>query len=651
MRWRAFLGREGGRFGRARGGNVAILVALGSTALMSLAAIGVDLGLAVQTRRQAQGAVDVAAMLATIDLANAIATGRQSLADNGYGRATSSVALGSYDATGAMGARFRTDGGQTNAVQVKLTTMTPYAFGKAVGLPGSVPVQVTATAAAAQFAAFSVGSGLVGSDGGGIANAVLGALLGARLTLQVGDYTALATARIDGLRVLDALGSSLGLQAASYSQILQAKASVGQVVMALRSAAQGNAAATAALTGLLNALPNAGNLIPLSQLDALADAAALAPARGLAGPSVQVMGMIAAAASIANGQNQVAIDLGSTIPGLLTTRLTLAIGERRRSSGWVRPGTASATVKTAQTRLLIEATLSAPLGLGQLSLPLYAALAPAQGTLRSLSCAPSNRQVVIDGQTGLGTLAIANIARTAINGGDTGPDLSQPATVLSLPLIQVTGKAQATLGSGAQTMTFNEADIAGHTVRTISSGNVAQSLTGSLLASLALSVNGIGRDPSSSRARGDALRGGSGPRPRPGFGPEDARPAHRLRGLRRRRDPLRAVGAGAVGPGQPICVSRVRAPKISTAPTEIPSRIRLARDSRMSADIGNLPALTPRLRPRWHPGPRLSRRGYPGVAAPAIIHARNVTASGAMLPVRRRCDAPPPARGRRCRRG
>jgi uncharacterized membrane protein len=496
VRWRAFrLGREGGRFRRAQGGNVAILVALGSTALMSLAAIGVDLGLAVQTRRQAQGAADVAAMLAAIDLANAAATGRKALADNGYGNAVSSVTLGSYDATGTMGLRFRTETGQTNAVQVKLTTRTPYAFGKAVGLPGSVPVQVTATAAAAQFAAFSVGSGLVDTDGTGIANAVLGALLGAKLALGIGDYNALATARIDGLRVLDALGSSLGLQAASYSRILQASASVGQVVMALRSAAQGNNAATAALSGILNALPNAGNLVPLSQLDALSDAAAVAAGRGLAGPSVQVMGMIAATAAIANGQNQVAVDLGGTIPGLLTTRLTLAIGERRRSSGWVRPGTATATVKSAQTRLLIEATLSAPLGLGQLSLPLYAALAPAQGTLRSLSCTPSNRQVVIDGQTGLGTLAIAGVTRTAINGGSTEPDLSQPATVLSLPLIQVTGKAQATLGAGTKTLTFTEADIAAHTVRTISSGNVAQSLTGSLLASLDLSVNGFGAGP------------------------------------------------------------------------------------------------------------------------------------------------------------
>ena len=53
--------------------------------------------------------------------------------------------------------------------------------------------------AAAQFAAFTIGSGTAALDGG-IANAVLGALLGARLSLQIADYNALASARVDGLR-------------------------------------------------------------------------------------------------------------------------------------------------------------------------------------------------------------------------------------------------------------------------------------------------------------------------------------------------------------------------------------------------------------------------------------------------------------------
>ncbi len=488
------LGRALPRFGGDRSGNVIILMALGSTALMGAAAVGVDLGVVVQARRKAQGAVDIAAMLAATDLANATPSGRRSLADNGYGTATASVVTGSYDAGTAAGTRFQANGNPANAVQVGLSTAVPVHFGRVVGLPATVPIRVTGTAATAQFAAFTVGSGLASLDGSGLPNAVLGALLGTRLSLSLMDYNALAGARIDTLRVLDALATSLNLQAASYSRIVQATASIGQILMAVRSASQ-DSAVVSALGGLLNALPNAGNLVPIGQIDALADAAALAPGRGLAGPAVQVMGLVSAAASLANGQNQVAIDLGATIPGLLSTKLTLAVGERQRSSGWVRPNTANATVRTAQTRLLIESTLAAPLGLGQLALPLYVALAPAQGTLRSLSCSASGRQVTLDGQTGAATLAIASVSRGAINGGDTGPDLSQPAVILQLPLLQVSGRAQTTIASGAQSLTFTEADIAAHTVRGISSGAVAQSMTGSLLGSLNLQVNGIGLSP------------------------------------------------------------------------------------------------------------------------------------------------------------
>lgn len=487
------LAGRGRAFGSARGGNVVILVALGSTMLMGAAAVGVDLGVVVQGRRKAQGAVDIAAMLGASDLAHATTSARRSLADNGYGTSTSTVTMGTYDAGTAPGTRFQTGGTQANAVQVGLATTVPVSFGRVIGLPATVPIRVTGTAAIAQFAAFTVGSGLASVDSSGLPNAVLGGLLGAKLTLSVMDYNALAGARVDGLRVLDALGTSLNLQAASYTQIVQAQASVGQIVMALRTASQGNAAAVSALTGLLNALSNPGNLVPIGQLDALADASALAPGRGLAGPSLQVMGLLGAAAAIANGQNQVAIDLGATIPGLLSTKLTLAIGERQRSSGWVRPNSPNATVRTGQTRLLIEATLTAPLGLGQLTLPLYAALAPAQGTLRSLTCTASGtRQAVIDGQTGLATLAIASVSRPTITGGDAGPDLSQPAAILSLPLIQVSGRALTTIASGSQSLTFQNADITAHTVQSISSGAVAQSLTGSLLGNLSLQLNGIG---------------------------------------------------------------------------------------------------------------------------------------------------------------
>ena len=493
------IGRGGRlrRFGAARGGNVAILVALGSAMLMGAGAVGIDLGLVFQARRKAQGAVDIAAMLAAVDPSQADTVALRSLGDNGYGAATATVAPGSYDASTkgvAPGGRFSAGGSPANAVRVGLATSVPVTFGRAIGLPAAVPLRVTGTAASAQFAAFTIGSGTLKLDGG-IANALLGALLGAKLSLSVSDYDALASARVDGLRVLDALGASLNMQAANYTDIVQANASVGQMLMALRVAAADNGSAVSALSGILNALPNAGNLVAIGQVDGLGDAAALAPPRGFAGPSLNVLNLLGAAASLANGQNQVAIDLGATVPGLLSTRLTLAIGERKRSSGWVRPGSRNATVQTAQTRLLIETTVTA-LGLGTITLPVYAEVAPAQATLRSLSCAGSGgRKVTLDAQTGLATLAIAQVPRTAINGGSASPDLSQPAPLVTVLGITVSGRALATLGTGSQTLVFSDADIANHTVRTVASGNLTQSLTGSLLRNLVLSVGDVGVPP------------------------------------------------------------------------------------------------------------------------------------------------------------
>ncbi|MCJ2124248.1 TadG family pilus assembly protein [Methylobacterium sp. J-077] len=492
--WRAIFRAR--RFGRDRGGNVVILVALGSSLLMGAGAVGIDLGQVFQARRKAQGAADIAAMLAAVDPTKADTVARQSLVANGYDPTRATVATGGYDASAANvapGSRFNPGASPANAVRVGLSTTVPVTFGRAIGLPGTVPIRVSGTAASAQFAAFTIGSGTAALSGG-IANAVLGALLGAKLSLGVSDYNALASTNVDGLRVLDALAASLNLQAANYTDIVQANASVGQLLMAMRVAAQGNSAAVTALSSILNALPNAGNLVSVGQVDALGDAAALAPARGLAGPSLDLMDLVAATASLANGQNQVAIDLSATVPGLLSTRLTLAIGERRRSSGWVRPGSPNATVQTAQTRLLIEATISAPLGLGTVSVPIYAEVASAQATLRTLTCsgASGGRQATIDAQTGLATLAIAAVNRAAINGGGTSPDLSQPAVLIALPLINISGRTVTTIGTNTQTLTFTDADIANHTVHTVSSTNIAQSLTGSLLGNLSLNLNGFG---------------------------------------------------------------------------------------------------------------------------------------------------------------
>ncbi|WP_375465406.1 TadG family pilus assembly protein [uncultured Methylobacterium sp.] len=488
------------RLASDRHGSVAILVALGATFLMGAGAVGVDLGLVVYAKRRAQGAVDIAAMLAAADTGRADALARRSLADNGYGStATVTVAPGSYagNAKVAPASRFQAGTTPTNAVRVGLRTDVPVHFARLVGLPRSVPVQVTGTAANARFAAFSIGSGTAALDAG-IANAVLGAMLGTRISLSVMDYNALLTTRIDTFGVLDALAPSLGLQAATYADIVAANASVGQITAALRVTAQGTpgaGAAAAAVGNLLSALPNAGAMIPVARIADLGDASALSPPRGTAGPQVGLMDLVSGIAAMANGQNQVSIDLGATVPGLLGTRLTLAVGERRQSSSFVQPGTANATISTAQTRLLIETTLTAPLGLGTVSLPIYAEVARASATLRSVACpwtAASMRQVTLDAQPGLLTLAIANVPRSSIAVGAASPDLGRGAPLITLPLLTVQGTARATVASPwAQTLTFSDDDIARHVVRGVSTTGMARSLTGSLIQGMSLSIDGL----------------------------------------------------------------------------------------------------------------------------------------------------------------
>ncbi|UMY15668.1 pilus assembly protein TadG-related protein [Methylobacterium organophilum] len=486
-------------FTQDRHGSVAVFGALGMTAILGAAAIGVDLGALYGAKRRAQGAVDLAASLAAADPSAALGTACRSLADNGYADCSKAVVLpGTYSAESGSSAasRFQPGGKPPNAVRVTLTAAAKTLFAPVLGLPSSFPVTAEGTAATARFGAFTIGSGLVSLDGG-IANALLGALLGAKLSLSAMDYDALLNSRVDTFRFLDALANSLSLQAASYNDVISANASVGQILTALSASVPG-AGAAAALSQVRAAASASAGRINVAQVLDLGDAGALAPGRGSRGPSVGTYDLLSAAVAAANGTRQVSVDLGLTIPGLTRTRVTVAVGERRQSSGWVQPNSPRATVRTAQTRVLIEAGLTAPLGLGTLSLPVYAEAAYGQATLRSVSCPwteSSARSMSLDVRPGAVDLAIANVPASAIDGSGAAPNLSQPAELLrlALPPLVITGRARTTIGpSNSQTVTFSADDIARNRVRTVSSTGLVGSATASLLASLSLELNGLG---------------------------------------------------------------------------------------------------------------------------------------------------------------
>lgn len=485
-----------------RRGSVLVVTAAIALVAMGLASIGIDLGGIALARRRAQGAVDLAALVAATDPARADALARRSLADNGYGRTDSvSVSPGLYRADAGLtpAGRFTAGAPSGNAVRILLQTAVRTHLGRFIGLPQMSSIHVTGTAAQAQFANLSIGSGTA-SLNGGIVNAVLGAMTGTRLSLTALDYTALLSTRVDALRFLDALAAGLGLQPGRYAAVLAAQASLGQVVGALRIAVQNEANGAPALAALGTLLSNlagsAGSAasLPVARLADLGDATDLLPEGGARGPRLSALDLISEAAHLTNGQRPVALDLGASLPGLLSARLTLAVGERRQSSGWARPGSAQASVYTAQTRLLLDVGITAPLGLGSLSLPLYAEIAPARATLRALTCPWADRrerQAIVDAQPGLLTLAVADVPRSAAAVGGASPDLGRAAALLRLPLLSVRAQARADLGAAtSQSLTFTDSDIARHATRSVASNGLTQSLTGSLLRDLTVTVDG-----------------------------------------------------------------------------------------------------------------------------------------------------------------
>ena len=487
------------RFRSDQRGAVSIVTALGLTTLLGAAAFGLDLSRLYGTQRRVQGAADLAALSAASDLSTANAAARRALADNGFGDGTRiGVQAGAYlrSAAVANGSRFTPGATAPNAVRVSLTAPVPLTFGRYLGLPAHYDVSAVGTAANTRFAAFSVGSGVAALDAG-LADAVLGALLGTSLSLDLMDYEALLSTRIDVFRFLDALALDLGLQAVSYNDIVTAGMTPAQVMRAL-AASTVSAAAGAALGRLGQALPRGANRLPLRDLVDLGDAAVLSPERGSQGPAIRLFDLVTGTAALANGgERPVAIDLAATVPGLLATRLTLAIGERRQASGWVAPGSARATLRTGQVRLLIETQVKAPLNLGTLSLPVYVEAGIGQASLRAVSCsgAAGGRQIDLDVQPGLATLAIGAIQSAGINARSPPANLADPADLLRLPLLSLTvrARAQTTVGSNyARRISFSGDDIARHRERVVSSTGLLGSATGSLLETLTIDIDGSG---------------------------------------------------------------------------------------------------------------------------------------------------------------
>ncbi len=488
-----------------RKGSIAITSALVMTLVVAAAALGIDAGNIFTDERKAQSTTDIAALVAASDIANAATAVAAAISQNNFNAtAPAGVQLGVYVADPAVppAQRFSPSASASaNAVQVTLQTSTPLFFGRVITGRDSFSIQTVATAATTAFASFAIGSRLL-SVNGGLLNQILGQLLGTSLSLSVMDYQSLIGANVDLFSFMNALASRLYVDGGTYNALLSGNAKIGTVVNALldsQNATSGTSAAIAALSRIAAAVNSATSTVPLNSLINPGPYGTMAigqtPANSV---SLSTFNILAAAASIANGNSQVAATLNAGVPGIASVSMMLAIGQRPVGTSWVTVGSVGASVYTAQTRLLLTVQLlGTGGGIAAVNLPIYVAVASGSATLNAVQCGYPNvstSSVTLGVSPGVVDSWIGNVSASDFANLNRAPDPG-PATLVSLPGIAVTGLAHAAMNNTAPTpVMFSYGDIQAQTAKTVSTTSYTSSLTSQLLGSLSLnvSVGGLG---------------------------------------------------------------------------------------------------------------------------------------------------------------
>ncbi|MGN5374536.1 pilus assembly protein TadG-related protein [Sphingomonas hankookensis] len=479
---------------RRREGNVAMIVAGGLAMLTGTAVLGVDTATLYLEKRRLQGAADAAALAAAGDLDNATARAQAAVslsADNDTRLVTMTPGRFNRDPALAADARFAANGDPGNAARVVLESRVRPIFAQVFGRQ-EVTLDARATAARIDLAGFSIGT-RAASVHGGLPGALLSQLAGSDLSLSVMDYNALVSAQVDLLKTAELLRTGVGVQAATFDEVLASDITLPGLVTAM-AGSTGNGAAAQVLRTLAIRLP--GRSV---QLDRIIDLGLLGT-RSVADPTrpvqVDAYTLLREALQIGNGTRQVQSDIDLGVPGIGVARLYLQIGERPAHSPWLSIGEAGQTVvRSAQTRLWIDiALLHAPLNLGSVRVPIYVELAAAEARLAGIACrgGPASASVALDVTPSIGRAAIADLDPATLGNFQQAMAL-RPAKMVTLPLASLTGYANVQLGGvSAQRVSFSATDIGSNVVKSVSTNDIAAGLASSILRNVDIRANVLG---------------------------------------------------------------------------------------------------------------------------------------------------------------
>ncbi len=473
-----------------RGASISITTAFGMTMLIGSAAFAVDLGSLYLDRRKLQGIADAAAMAAAGQPGEERAAAQRIIAANcDCGIRIAMLAPGTYTADPAIQAeqRFSGGGASPNAVRITLTRDRPLFFGSFLtGRQDSI-IRATATGARRGYAAFSLGS-RVAALNGGLPNALLSGLTGSQVNLSVMDYNALASTDIDLLAFSDALRTELDADVLTFGQTLDAQVTVPQVVSALASASDGQAASV--LERIADtALPR--SLLPSRAIDLGPRSSSIRV--DAANPvKVNALSLLRAMLFLGNANRQVDLSLASNLPGGSGINVALMIGEPPADSPLIAvTDTNDVIVRTAQVRMKIDTRVATPVA--SIHLPVIAELGSASARITDIDCRPNSGAAV-----SLGVVTSpAMVAIGTVPDGDfqdmKRPLDPKPAQVVKLPLVSIDAQAELTLSDLAEKrVAFSRNEIEGGQVKTVSSTGLVAGAAKSLSDRMELDVNVLG---------------------------------------------------------------------------------------------------------------------------------------------------------------
>ena len=506
MRLRKFL--------RERKGAASIITALSSVAIVGFAGLATDVGSVYLEARRLQGTVDLAALAAMQNPQQAPTLAAATVAGNRWPEGTRVVVTpGAYAADRTLPAaqRFQPNAGERNAVRVRVTSSAPLFFGRLFIPEGRMAITREATATQTRMASFQIGSRLLALRGG-VANQLLSGLTGSNVNLSVMDYNALLQADVDLLSYMAALRTRLDLEAASFDRTLDARVEAPVALEAIADVlAPTNARAAQAMRRIAEAADNTGALRGLNDLIDLGPYGAQDHSSGQTDIRVNAMDLASAVLQIAGGDRQVRLQLGAGVPGLASTNVWLAIGERPNNSPWLTvTDDSDVVIRTAQMRLYIEANVSpgGALGLAQVRVPVLTELAAAEARLADISCgfAGGQREVTLSVAPSIGSLTLGEVDTRKLDDFRT-PLRASRATLVRTAALQVEGYARIELGGQQwQNVRFSGAEIDRGVVKSVATRDAARASLSSLLGETDLNVRvlglGLGVGPVTQALRG-----------------------------------------------------------------------------------------------------------------------------------------------------